>query len=430
MQIENTIQYARYADRQDTLQHFHKKFHYPRQPRGSGVRPIYFCGNSLGLQPRTTRRYVCEELDAWQQLAVKGHFDAPRAWYHYHDYLQPQTARLVGGKPEETVVMNSLTVNLHLLMASFYRPTPTRYKIIIEAGAFSSDRYAVMTQAIWHGLDPADAIIEIAPRKGEYTLHTDDILSTIAQHASSLALVLFSGVQYYSGQFFDIAAITAATQRAGAIAGFDLAHAAGNVVLQLHDWNVDFAAWCSYKYLNSGPGGSGGIFVHERHGNNPQSVNRLAGWWSMEAKQRFQMPDQFTAQSGAAGWQISNAQVLNMAAHLASLEVFDEAGIANLRHKSEQLTAFAERVINDANQAAGGNKMHIITPNDPTQRGCQLSILMLDEQGKKTFENLQQNGVELDWRHPNVMRIAPVPLYNTFTEVYRFGELLRQAVCC
>lgn len=428
MQLENSLKYARFCDRKDPVKDYRSQFHYPRQPNG-GPRPIYFCGNSLGLQPRTTRRYLEIELIAWQKLGVKGHFDAPIPWYNYHKYLQPQTARLVGAKPNETVVMNSLTVNLHLLMASFYRPTATRYKIIIEAGAFSSDRYAVMTQIKWHGLDPADALIEIAPREGEYLLRMADIEATIAQHADSLALVLFSGVQFYSGQFFDIAAITTATHRAGAIAGFDLAHAAGNVVLNLHDWNVDFAAWCGYKYLNSGPGGSSGIFVHERHGNNPNQINRLAGWWSMDEGSRFQMPHQFEAQKGAAGWQISNAQVLPMAAHLASLEIFDDIGMAALRQKSELLTAFTELVIQEANDAAGGNVLRIITPKNPQLRGCQLSLLMLKNNGRAIFDKLHKNGLEADWRNPNVMRIAPVPLYNTFEEVHYFGELLRQAIC-
>ncbi len=426
MKPSNMQEYARLADANDPLRHWRDQFYHPK---GSpGTKSVYFCGNSLGLQPRSVQKYVMEELMAWRELAVKGHFDADRAWYNYHQYLQPQTGRLVGAKPEETVVMNSLTVNLHLLMASFYRPTPQRYKILIEAGAFSSDRYAVMTQAAWHGLDPKEAVIELSPSEGNYTLTTDEITAAIDQHADSLALVLFSGVQYYTGQYFDLAAITAAAHQVGAIAGFDLAHAAGNVVLQLHDWNVDFAAWCSYKYLNSGPGGSSGVFVHERHGDRPEQTPRLAGWWSVDAKHRFQMPQDMVAQRGAAGWQVSNAQVLPMAAHLASLAIFDEVGIAVLRQKSEQLTAFAELVVNQANEMHGGKQLKIITPSDPKQRGCQLSILMLNGRGREVFEFLQRNGVELDWRHPNVIRIAPVPLYNTFAEVFWFGELLIKAL--
>jgi kynureninase len=428
MQLENTLKYATYCDRQDPLRNYRNKFYYPHKKQRDPSTPIYFCGNSLGLQPRSVRRYIMLELDTWRQVGVKGHFEAPKPWYNYHEYLQPQTAKLVGAMPEETVVMNSLTVNLHLLMASFYRPTTQRYKIIMEAGAFSSDRYAVMTQVMWHGLNPADVIVEIAPREGEHCLLITDIKAAIAEHADSLALVLFSGVQYYTGQFFDIAAITYAAHRAGAIAGFDLAHAVGNVPLQLHEWNVDFAAWCGYKYLNSGPGGSSGVFVHEKHGNHPSKLPRLAGWWSMSDQHRFQMPQQFVAQKGAAGWQISNAQVLPMAAHLASLDLFDEVGMTQLREKSEQLTAFAEYVITEANKAVGGNPLRIITPKDPKQRGCQLSVLLLTDKGKRIFDYLQRNGVELDWRNPNVMRLAPVPFYNTFEEVYQFGQLLVAAI--
>lgn len=424
MQFDNSLAFAQQKDAESPLNHCRNLFYLPKQVNGQPL--IYFCGNSLGLQPKSVPNFIDEELQAWANLGVEGHFDAPRPWFKYHHFLTKATANLVGALPEEVVVMNALTVNLHLLLVSFYRPTPQRYKIIIEGGAFPSDRYAVASHAQLHGLDPQAALVELMPRQGEHTLRTEDIVQAIEDAGNTLALVLLSGVQYYTGQFFDLKTIAAAAHSVGANAGFDLAHAAGNIPLQLHDWNIDFAAWCGYKYLNSGPGGSSGVFVHQKHGQNPNLL-RLAGWWGNREENRFEMPHDFVPQSGAAGWQVSNAQVLNMAVHLASLEIFDSVGMAALRQKSEQLTGFAEFLIAGINTRRQKNIFNIITPHNPNERGCQLSILAEQVDGKAVFEFLKSNGVVLDWRHPNVMRIAPVPLYNTFEEVFRFSTLLEAA---
>jgi kynureninase len=340
---------------------------------------------------------------------------------HYHRFLTDAAARLVGALPQEVVVMNTLTTNLHLMMVSFYRPTAQRYKIVMEAGAFPSDQYAMESQVRWHGYDPATAIIEIAPRPGADTLRTEDILQIIEREGDSIALVMFGGVNYYTGQFYELGKIAAAGHRAGAYVGFDLAHAAGNVPLQLHDWGPDFAVWCSYKYLNSGPGGPSGVFVHERHANNPD-LPRFAGWWGHDENERFQMKKGFKPMPGAAGWQLSNAQIFSFAAHKASLDLFDQAGMEPLRSKSEQLTAFLEMVLDEADK--GRNMYRLITPRDAAARGCQLSLLT-DHRGKALFQHLSENGVVADWREPNVIRFAPVPLYNRFEDVWRLGELVR-----
>ncbi|OWY20190.1 kynureninase [Sphingobacteriales bacterium UPWRP_1] len=412
-------------DAADELKAFRTLFYIPANAKGEEV--IYLCGNSLGLQPKTAEQYVQQELNDWKTLGVEGHFHARHAWYGYHHFLSNAMARLVGALPTEVVAMNTLTVNLHLLMATFYRPTAQRYKILIEAPAFPSDRYAVASQAEWHGINPHEAVIEIAPQPGQHHLHTADILQAIEQAGSSLALVLFGGVNYYSGQFFNMEAITQTAHRVGAIAGFDLAHAAGNIPMQLHNWNVDFAAWCSYKYLNSGPGGVSGVFIHEKHGNN-LGLPRLAGWWGNNENTRFEMLPDFVPQPGAAGWQLSNAQILPMAAHRASLEIFDNAGIDRLRKKSLQLTGYLEQLLLQVNAHAGGNAFTIITPTNPEERGCQLSLLISGSNGRAVFDRLTQNGVVADWRKPNVIRIAPVPLYNTFEDVYRFACLLQEAL--
>jgi len=328
-------------------------------------------------------------------------------------------AKLAGASPLEVVVMNTLTVNLNLLMVSFYRPSKQRYKIIMEQMAFPSDQYAMEMQVKFHGFNPEDAIIEAKPRAGEHTIRTEDLLELIDRHKDELVLVMMGGVNYYSGQLFDIPAITKAAHEAGAIAGFDLAHAAGNVPLHLHDWDVDFACWCSYKYLNSGPGGVSGVFIHERFAHN-FSLPRFAGWWGNEEKTRFQMKKGFFPQPGAAGWQQSNAQILPMAVHRASMEIFDEVGIEALQQKSRNLTGYMEHLLMDI----PGNEFTIITPSDPQQRGCQLSILTGDR-GKMLFDKLTENGVIADWREPNVIRVAPVPLYNSFEDVWRFAEILR-----
>jgi len=381
---------------------------------------IYLCGNSLGLQPKAIRQALLNELDQWAEHGVEGHFRGDLPWMHYHKFLTQQTARLVGALPHEVVVMNTLTVNLHLMMASFYRPTPTRFKIVMEAGAFPSDQYAMESQVRWHGLDPEKAIVEVAPRAGEDILRTEDILDILEHEGDSVALVMFGGVNYYTGQFYELGKIAAAGHGIGAKVGFDLAHAAGNLPLQLHDWGPDFAVWCSYKYLNSGPGGPSGAFVHERHANSPE-LPRFAGWWGHDEAERFKMKKGFRPMQGAEGWQLSNAQIFSFAAHKASLDIFDAAGIENLRVKSLQLTAFMEQVLKEANGSR--NLFKIITPGDPKQRGCQLSLLT-DHRGKALFDFLAANGVMADWREPNVIRFAPVPLYNSFEDVWQMGQLV------
>lgn len=422
MHFKSSLQFARSLDRQDPLKSFRKRFLIPKV---KGKEVIYFTGNSLGLQPRLAENFIQEELYDWATLGVEGHLHARRPWMYYHKFFTKSLAQVVGAKPHEVVAMNQLTVNLHLMMVSFYRPTTTRFKIMSEAGAFSSDMYAIESQLRYHGYNPDEAWIELKPREGEYTLRTEDIIQAINQHAGSLALVLFSGVQYYTGQFFDIAKITEAAHAAGAFAGFDLAHAIGNVPLKLHDDNVDFAVWCSYKYLNSGPGGVAGVFVHERHGKD-SSLPRFAGWWGHDERERFKMKKGFRPMPGAEGWQISNFPVLAGAAQLASLEIFKQAGIRALRKKSTLLTGYLEFLLNELNE--NEKYFRIITPRNTQERGCQLSLLM-NRKGKPLHRKLLQSGVVVDWREPDVIRLAPVPLYNTFEEVYRcvriFDKLLR-----
>jgi kynureninase len=419
---EYSLDFARTQDAHDPLRSFRAEFLFPQH---NGQNVIYFTGNSLGLQPRTARAALERELTRWAEVAVEGHFVRDRAgetpWVAYHKQFEAPLARIVGAQPDEVVAMNTLTVNLHLLMASFYRPTPHRFKILCEAGAFPSDQYALETQVRLHGLDPDTAIVECTPRTGEHTLRTDDILATISEHASELALVMFSGVQYYTGQVFDMPAITRATHEAGAVAGWDLAHAVGNVELALHEWHVDFAAWCSYKYMNSGPGAVAGAFVHERHANNPD-VLRLAGWWGNEETERFQMKKGFRPARGAQSWQMSNGNILGAAAHKASLDIFDQTSIAALRIKSQALTDFLDAVIREV----AGERVEIITP-PPPERGCQLSLFVRGG-GRRVFDVLSANGVIVDWREPNVIRAAPAPLYNSFEDVWRFGQILRAAL--
>ncbi|TAK34389.1 MAG: kynureninase [Saprospiraceae bacterium] len=417
MNYQPTLAFARRLDRNDPLRSCRRRFYFPKH-KGKNV--LYFCGNSLGLQPKGVEQALRNELKHWREHAVEGHFRGDMPWMHYHKFLQKQSAAIVGALPEEVVVMNTLTTNLHLLMVSFYRPTPERFKIIMEAGAFPSDQYAMETQVRWHGFDPAHAIVEVAPRPGEQTLRTDDIAATIKQHGAQTAVIMFGGVNYYTGQFFDLRAITAAGHAAGAYVGFDLAHAAGNVPLQLHDWGADFACWCSYKYLNSGPGGPSGIFVHEKHGND-HSLPRFGGWWGHDEQSRFLMKKGFIPMSGAAGWQLSNSQVLSCAAHKVSLDQFDAVGMPALRAKSLLLTGYLEFLIKELNKK--GARFNIITPEDPAQRGAQLSILT-DISGKALFDYLTGNGVVADWREPNVIRVAPAPVYNSFEDVWRLAELL------
>ncbi|HRW99710.1 MAG TPA: kynureninase [Cyclobacteriaceae bacterium] len=415
MKFENSLAFARKLDRQDPLALRRKDFEVPRH---NGKSVVYFVGNSLGLQPKTTRKFVNEELDDWASLAVEGHFHGKRPWLYYHKFSKKVLAKLVGAKPLEVVAMNQLTVNLHLMMVSFYRPTKKRFKIIIESGAFSSDQYAVETQIRFHQLNPSDTLVELKPRPDEHALRTEDIIAAIKEHGDQLALVLLPGVQYYSGQFFEIKKITKAAHEAGAIAGFDLAHAVGNVPLQLHKDDVDFAVWCSYKYLNSGPGGIAGAFIHERHKNNT-SIPRFAGWWGHSESERFQMKKGFKPMAGADGWQLSNVPILASAAHLASLQVFDSTSMAQLRKKSLLLTGYLHFLLNEIDNSE--RLFEIITPTNPDMRGCQLSILMR-KNGKKVFSGLMKKGIYTDWREPDVIRAAPVPLYNSFSDVYIFAS--------
>ncbi len=419
MIFQNTLEFARELDAKDALREFRHRFFIPQH---DGRDCVYFTGNSLGLQPKTTSQYVQQELDDWASMGVEGHFQAKNPWMPYHEIFPKQLSTIVGCKENEVVVMNSLTVNLHLLMVSFYRPTKERYKIICEAKAFPSDQYALETQVRFHGFDPGDAIVEVKPREGEHSIRMEDVLSTIQQYNQSTALVLFGGVNYYTGQLFDIKAITDAAHAAGAYAGFDLAHAAGNVELHLHDWNVDFACWCSYKYLNSGPGGVAGVYINERHAANT-SLPRFAGWWGYTKETRFKMEKGFRAIPTAEGWQLSNAPVLSMAAHKASLDIFEEAGMERLHAKRKQLAAYLHFILNDINLSQNEKVIEVITPANENERGCQVSMLM-QKDGKKIFDELTKQGVIADWREPNVIRVAPVPLYNSFQDIYRFGNFI------
>ena len=425
---ESTEQFARSLDAQDSLRHFRDQFYIPKHPNGADV--LYFTGNSLGLQPKTARQHLENVLKDWETLAVEGHFHGANPWMTYHESVSAKMAAIVGAKPIETVAMNLLSVNLHLLMVSFYRPTATRRKIVIEKGAFPSDIYAVKSQIAFHqslkseiqSPKPEDRLIEIEPRDGETNLRTDDIIETLEKYGDEIALVMLGGINYYSGQFFDIERITAAGHIIGAVVGWDLAHAAGNVELKLHDWNADFACWCSYKYLNSGPGGIGGVFVHERHADS-FDLPRFAGWWGHDKETRFLMDDEFVPMRGAEGWQLSNQPIFLLASLRASLDIFEAAGMKNLREKSVKLTNYAEFLLNEIRD----ERISIITPNNPNERGCQLSI-RVGNAGKILFNALSERGVVTDWREPDVIRIAPVPLYNSFTDVWKFAEILKDCL--
>lgn len=407
-------------DLADELQSFRTQFHLP--PKPDGTPQIYFCGNSLGLQPRKTHTYVEQELEDWARLGVEGHFHARHPWMPYHEFLTEQTARLVGALPSEVVNMNHLTVNLHLLMVSFYRPVKGRSAILIEKGAFPSDRYAVESQIRFHGYNPETELLELAPRAGEICLRQEDILDYISKHGDKIALVLMGGVNYYTGQLFPLQKITEAGHAKGMMVGFDLAHAAGNALLELHNWEVDFAAWCTYKYLNGGPGGVGGVFIHQKH-HTRTDLPRFAGWWGQNKESRFRMGPEFDPIPTAEGWQLSNAPVLSMAALRASLEIFDQAGMTSLQNKSRLMTSYLEYLIQERNKTSE-KKVEIITPSDPEARGAQLSLRAGGTEGKKVFDQLLAAGIIADWRYPDVIRVAPTPLYNTFQEVYRFSELL------
>lgn len=421
--FENTLDFAKKMDQQDPLKEYRNRFHFP-DFHEKKIR--YFTGNSLGLQPKSTKQYIQEELDDWAKYGVEGHFMARRPWYSYHENLTKYTAEIVGAKPSEVVVTHSLTTNLHLLMVSFYQPQGKRTKIICEEKAFPSDQYALESQIKHHQL-PKEALVEVGPRKGEHLIREEDILNKIAEIGDELALVMIGGVNYYTGQLFDMQKITNAGHAVGAIVGFDLAHAAGNINLKLHDWGIDFAAWCGYKYLNSSPGGVSGIFVHQRHEDNPE-LNRFAGWWGHDKESRFLMEPGFKPMIGAEGWQLSNAPVLGMAAHLASLEIFHEAGMESIGKKRDILTAFLEFIIQDISDRNKAKcQFEIITPKSIENRGAQLSVLAHGK-GKEMFDKLTEQGVIADWREPNVIRIAPAPLYNSFEDCWYFGEILEKAL--
>jgi kynureninase len=419
MNYQNTIAFAQEMDAKDELKSYRERFLFPTF---TNKPVVYFTGNSLGLQPKTVKEYINQELDDWAKWGVEGHFHAKNPWMPYHEILTDQAAKIVGAQSEEVVITHSLTTNLHLLMVSFYRPEGKRYKILCEAKAFPSDQYALQSQVKFHGYEPNDALVQIAPREGEHTVRMEDVKAIIEAHKDELALIMIGGVNYYTGQLWDMKSITAWGHDAGAIVGFDLAHAAGNIHLKLHDWGLDFAAWCGYKYLNSSPGGVSGMFVHERHLTN-KDLHRFAGWWGQDKETRFLMAEEFNPIPTAEAWQLSNAPVLGMAAHKASLDIFDEVGMEKLCAKRDVLTGYLEFVIDDISNRYDNVDFEIITPRDRSQRGAQLSILA-HGQGKDLFDYISEEGVVADWREPNVIRIAPAPLYNNFEDVYRFGQIL------
>ncbi len=406
-------------DQNDPLAKFRQQFYQPGESKGDSK--IYFAGNSLGLQPMGVRDEISQELDDWAELGVDAHFDGHNPWFSYHELLRDSGARLVGAQPSEVVMMNSLTVNLHLMMASFYRPTKSRFKILMDYPAFPSDVYAIKSQLVHHGYNPSEALIEIRPRDGEHTLRTEDIVKQIERDGQQISLVLLAGVNYFTGQFYDMQAITQAGKKQGCMVGWDLAHAAGNVEMKLHDWDVDFACWCNYKYINSGPGALAGCFVHEKHGNN-LGLPRLAGWWGNDPKKRFQMHllPEFTPQAGADGWQISNPPIFAAAPLKASLALFDQATISALRKKSLTLTGYLQFLIDDISP----ERFEVITPRQPEARGCQLSILV-HRRPEALLQSLKDGGVVCDFRQPNVIRVAPTPLYNSYHEVWRFAQVLK-----
>lgn len=419
---EFSLNCARKLDKNDELSSYRDHFFIPNF---SGKESLYFTGNSLGLQPKNVQSYIQDELNDWAKWGVEGHENSKNPWLNYHEIFNDKINSLVGAKNKEVVVTHSLTTNLHLLLISFYRPTKTRFKILCEKKAFPSDQYALQSQVEIHNLKPEDCIVEVEPRKGEQTIRNEDIVSKIKEIGPELALVMIGGVNYYSGQVFDMKTITKAGHEVGAFVGFDLAHGVGNFPLKLNEWKVDFAAWCSYKYLNSGPGGVSGLYINEKHVDNP-NILRLAGWWGHNKEDRFQMPDKFSPIPTAESWQLSNAPVLSMAAHKASLDLFEEVGMEKLREKSILLTNYLEFIINYIND----NKksfLEIITPKNPKERGCQLSIIA-HGYGRDLFEELSRNHVVVDWREPNVIRVAPVPFYNSFEDVFELGRILNNYV--
>ena len=421
--MQNSLEFALQFDKSDELSDYIQRFHIPTV---NGKDALYFTGNSLGLQPKTVKSHLMQELDDWAKFGVEGHFEAKNPWVSYHKILSEPFARLVGAQPDEVVAMNGLSVNLHLMMVSFYQPKGKRTKIICEAKAFPSDQYMLESQVKFHGLNPEETIIEVSPREGEHCIREEDILSCIEEVGDELALVFWGGVNYYTGQVFDMPKITEVAKEVGAFVGFDLAHGVGNVSLNLHDWGVDFACWCSYKYLNSGPGSVSGIFVHNKHENN-KDLPRFAGWWGHDEERRFLMEKGFVPMKGAQGWQLSNAAVFSMAPCKASMDIFDEVGMPKLIEKSRKLTNFMEFVFNDISERYDNCNFEIITPKEERYRGCQLSVLM-HGQGKEMFDYITKEGVIADWREPNVIRLAPVPLYNSFEDIFKLGQIIENAL--
>lgn len=423
MTFQNTREFAQSLDAQDELRKYRDEFHFPHV---NGKQVIYFTGNSLGLQPKRTKTYVDEVMNDWANLAVEGHFYSDKPWWDYQERFTVPLSEIVGAKPSEVGVMNTLTVNLHLLMVSFYNPTPHKYKIICEEKAFPSDQYMFQSQVKFHGFDPKDAIVEIKRREGEANIRLEDVLAKIEEVGSELALVLIGGVNYYTGQVFDMKTITAAGQKQGAYVGWDLAHAAGNIKLELHDWNVDFAAWCSYKYMNSGPGNASGFFVHEKH-HNDKELKRFAGWYGHNKERRFKMEPDFDPVHGADGWQVSNLPILSLAPYLASVEMFAEVGMDKLITKRNLITSYLEFILHEIDNELEGAEFEILTPSNQEERGCQLSVY-LHGQGRELFDRLMKNGVITDWREPNVIRLAPAPFYCSFEDMYEFGQILKELI--
>ncbi|WP_396637115.1 kynureninase [Maribacter sp. R77961] len=419
MEFKNTLSFAKGLDSEDVLRPYRDEFIFPKV---NGQDVIYFTGNSLGLQPKRTKKYVDDVMNDWASLAVEGHFYADKPWWDYHERLAEPLAKVVGAQPKEVSVMNTLTVNLHLLMVSFYTPDKKRFKIICEEKAFPSDQYMLQSQIRFHGFDPSEAIVEVKKREGEHAWKTEDFIAKIEEVGDELALVLIGGVNYYNGQVLDMEAITKAGKAAGAMVGWDLAHGVGNVALELHDWNVDFAAWCSYKYMNSGPGNASGVYVHERYLNR-KDIPRFEGWWGTKKETRFLMKPEFEPMENADAWQVSNAPILSIAPYLASLELFEEVGMEALIRKRDKIVAYLEFILREIDKEVTSS-FEIITPKE---RGCQLSVFLHGE-GKALFNYLMDNGVIIDWREPNVIRLAPAPFYSSFEDMYRFGQILKNGI--
>lgn len=420
--FQNTRAFAQSIDAQDELAKYQSEFEFPQL---NGKKVIYFTGNSLGLLPKRARTYIDDVMKDWSEMGVEGHFYAEKSWWDYHERFAEPLSKIVGALPSEVSVMNTLTVNLHMMMVSFYRPTAKRFKIICEEKAFPSDQYMLQSQVAFHGLDPKETIVEVKRREGEHNLRNEDIIAKIKEVGDELALVLIGGLNYYTGQVLDMQAITKAGHEVGAKVGWDLAHAAGNIELSLHDWGTDFACWCSYKYMNAGPGSVSGYFIHEKH-HNDKSLPRFGGWYGHNKERRFLMEPEFDPNPGALGWQSSCTGVLAMAPYLASVEMFDEIGMEKISAKRNQITAYLEFIVKQVAEETQ-SRLEIITPENPSERGSQLSVI-LHGQGKDLFNYLMENGVVVDWREPAVIRLAPVPLYSTYEEMYDFGQILAEGI--